>query len=313
MKSLIAIFLAVTFSLCVDAAAPQVGANSSSGYYRFMVGDIEVTTISDGRVELDVSKLLQNVDEDEINRILKKNFLTKDFNMEVDSFLINTGQELILVDTGVGKGVMPSTGYLLKNIKASGYLPEQVDAVILTHMHGDHIGGLVSGDEAAFPNATLYVNEKELDYWLDKKNMENEHDMNNRRIFIYAPHVIEPYKKSGKLKVFSPDKEIIPGIHAIASYGHTVGHTSFLVESNNHKLLILGDVINLGPVQFENPKARMSGFDSNPDQAEKTRIRIFENVASNGTLIASSHLAFPSVGYLRKQENVYEFIPFRNN
>ncbi|MFM2477738.1 MBL fold metallo-hydrolase [Celerinatantimonas sp. MCCC 1A17872] len=290
----------------------QVTTGSNLGYCRYSVGDFVVTTISDGSVTFDISQLLLNITSEELDKILKKNALSKNFNMQVNQFLIQTQEKLILVDTGLGRGILPTTGYLIDNLAAAGYQPEQVDALLLTHMHGDHIGGLSVNGIATFPNASLYINEKELNYWLDKTNLANESDANNQRLFEYAPSMIEPYKRSEKLHLFVAGEQIVPGIRSCDSSGHTLGHTSYLVESQGEKLCIIGDIINVGPVQFENVRARMKGFDSDPKSAEKTRIKTFHEVSQDGTLIAATHLDFPGVGYLRQEHDIFVFTPLTN-
>ncbi len=275
-----------------------------------MVGDIEVNTISDGTFVMDVTKLLTNIKPQQLDAALSKSFLTKDVETSVDTFLINTGTKLVLVDTGMGKGA-PTTGAIIEHMKAAGYTPQQVDAVVITHMHGDHIGGLVSNGAATFPNATLYIDKADLDFWLDKKNAENANAM-MKKMFELAPLAVEPYKKAGKLIPITEDMEIVPGLRSRAAHGHTPGHETYIVESNGQKLMLLGDMIHVGSVQFEKPTARM-GFDNDLAAAEKVRIATFKEAADAHVLIAAAHLPFPGVGHLRSEKKGYTFVPLNYN
>ena len=304
------LFMALGLSCNAHASAPKAAPGSNPGFYRFVVGNIEVNTISDGTFTMDVSKILTNITPKELDLALNKNFLTKDIETSVDTFLINTGTKLVLVDTGMGSGA-PTTGRLVEHMKLAGYTPEQVDAVVITHMHGDHIGGLVTNGKATFPNATLYIDKADLDFWLDKKNAEHAEGM-LKKMFELAPVAVEPYKKAGRLTPITGDMEIAPGVHSRAAHGHTPGHETYVVESNGQKLILLGDIIHVGSVQFEKPTARM-GFDTDLAAAEKVRIATFTQVAKEGDLIGAAHLPFPGVGHIRAEKASFVFVPLNYN
>jgi glyoxylase-like metal-dependent hydrolase (beta-lactamase superfamily II) len=154
----------------VSAAAPMV-KTQAPGFYRTMLGDFEITVISDGTVDLPVDKLLSEPAA-LTDATLKKSFLGSPLEVSDNAFLINTGSRLVLVDTGAGTLFGPTLGKLIANLRAAGYAPEQVDDILLTHMHPDHVGGLVANGQRVFPNAIVHADEHEAAYWLNKANMD---------------------------------------------------------------------------------------------------------------------------------------------
>ena len=153
----------------VLADAPMV-KRQAPGFYRLTIGDFEVTSLSDGTNLLPATKLLQG-DPARLQQMLKRNYLGDLVETSHNSFLVNTGTKLVLVDAGAGSVLGPSTGFLLNNLRASGYLPEQVDEIYLTHLHADHIGGLMTDGQRAFPNAIVRVDKRDVDFWLSEENM----------------------------------------------------------------------------------------------------------------------------------------------
>src|SRR5262249_39194762 len=162
---------------------------------------------------------------------------------------VNTGAKLILIDAGAGSLLGPSTGYLLSNLRASGYLPEQVDEIYLTHLHADHVGGLMADAQRAFPNAIVRVDKRESDYWLSEANMRAAPE-DAKRFFQAATISLTPYMQAGKLLAFEGNTELTPGVHAQTAYGHTPGHTMYMIESRGEKLLLWGDVVHVAALQF---------------------------------------------------------------
>ena len=136
------------------ADAPQV-KTQSPGYYRMMLGDFEVTALSDGTAALPVTKLLTNTTPAKVKKALTRSYLKDPVETSVNGYLINTGSKLVLIDTGAAGLFGPTLGNLINNLKAAGYQPEQIDEIYITHMHGDHVGGLMAGDKLAFPNAVV--------------------------------------------------------------------------------------------------------------------------------------------------------------
>lgn len=287
----------------VQAAAPMV--KTQPGYYRMMLGDFEITALSDGAIEFPV-ELLTNTTPDEIAKALSYNYLGSRFEVSVNAFLVNTGAKLVLVDTGAGRTFGAALGKLSTSLKAAGYLPEQVDEVYITHMHADHVGGLLDGDKRAFPNAVVRADQREGDYWLRAENGEKAPD-DTKVHFRVARASIDPYAKAGKFKPFNGDTELLPGIKAIASHGHTPGHSFYAIESNGQKLVLWGDLTHVAAVQFRAPATTQKG-DTDSKAAAAERQKAYADAARNGYLIAGAHLSFPGIGRLREGKG-YEWIP----
>ncbi|HSY28822.1 MAG TPA: MBL fold metallo-hydrolase, partial [Burkholderiaceae bacterium] len=188
-----------------SAAAPEV-KTSGPGFYRVMVGDFEVTALSDGTTDLPPEKLLTDTAPDALKKELAKAYLKSPVETSFNGFLVNTGSKLVLVDTGAGKFFGPTLGNLAGNLKAAGYQPEQVDEVYITHFHSDHIGGLLDGDKAAFPNAVVRADKREADYWLSQANLDKA-SKDEKPSFEHARAALKPYIDAGKFKAIEGDGE----------------------------------------------------------------------------------------------------------
>ncbi len=298
--------VALPFAPMANAAAPQV-KTQAPGYYRMFLGDFEITALSDGTVKLPVGKLLGNTTPEKVASALSQNFLQDPLETSVNGFLINTGTKLILIDTGAANLFGPTLGNLVNNLKASGYQPEQVDEVYITHMHADHVGGLMSGDKLTFPNAIVRADQHDADYWLSQANLDAA-PKENKGFFMGAMASLNPYVKAGKFKSFLGDTELAPGIKATSSYGHTVGHTTYVVESKGQKLVLWGDLMHVASVQFPEPSVVM-GFDTDVKAAAVERKKAFVDAAKQGYWVAGAHLSFPGIGHLRSNNDGYVWIP----
>lgn len=273
------------------------------------LGKFEVTALYDGEIKLD-TLLLKNVKPKDLNRLLARHFVgNPKMETAVNAYLINTGHNLVLVDTGAGRLFGASLGHIAENIKASGYDPAQVDTILLTHLHGDHIGGLNDADgKPVYPHATIFASKLESDYWLSEQNAAKAPE-EKKRIFKAAQEVAQVYLVNGKWQTFTYGSEPVPGIRAIDAKGHTPGHTAYIVESDKQKLVIWGDVVHSHAVQFARPRVSID-FDTDQRQAILTRLALMKTLAADGSFVAGMHLPFPGIGHIRADgDNRYAWVP----
>ncbi len=287
------------------AAAPMA-KTSAPGYFRLMVGAFEVTALNDGTVELPVDQLLAQPAA-KTSQALAKAFLKAPLETSVNAYLINTGSKLVLIDTGAAGLFGPTLGKLLANLKASGYEAAQIDEIYLTHLHPDHVGGLMSNGVPAFPNAIVRADQNESDYWLSQANMDQA-PAASKGFFQGAMGSLNPYVAANKYKPFNGNTELVAGVKSYASAGHTAGHTSYVIESEGQKLVVLGDLIHVSAVQLDKPNVTIV-FDSDPKAAAAARGKVFKQAVKEGTLIGAAHIQFPGLGHLRAAGKSYQWVP----
>jgi glyoxylase-like metal-dependent hydrolase (beta-lactamase superfamily II) len=301
-----ALAAALLFSGAAEAGAPQQ-KTQAPGYYRMMLGAIELTALSDGTFPMETDKLLTNIKPEELAAALARSFLKNPVEASVNGFLVNTGSKLVLVDTGAGTLFGPTVGRLLANLKASGYEPLQVDEIYITHMHGDHAGGLSADGKRIFPNAIVRAAQAEADFWLSKAHMDAA-PQDRRDGYQSAMNMLNPYVSAGKFKPFSGDTELVPGVRAMAAPGHTPGHTLYVVESEGQKLVLWGDLMHVAAAQFPDPSVTIR-FDTDSGMAAAQRKKVFADAAEHGDWVAGAHLSFPGIGHLRAAGSGYAFVP----
>ena len=288
------------------AAAPMV-RTQAPGYYRMMLGDFEITALSDGTVDLPVDKLLTHTTAARVDRALARSFEKSPLETSVNAYLINTGSRLILIDTGAAKLFGPTLGRLAANLKAAGYEPGQVDDIYITHMHPDHVGGLLVDGKIAFPNAIVHASKSDADYWLSQANLAKA-PAASKGFFEGAMASLQPYIKAGHFLTFDGNTQLTPGIRAVAMPGHTPGHTAYMIESQGQKLLVWGDVVHVAAVQFADPAVTIA-FDSDAKTAAIERKQAYAEAARQGYLIAGAHLPFPGLGHVRTRGQAYAWVP----
>lgn len=288
------------------ASAPMV-KTSAPGYFRFMLGQFEVTALSDGTLQLPIADLLHNMTAAKAKQALAHSFLTNPVETSVNAYLINTGEKLVLIDTGAAGLFGPTLGKLRANLVASGYQPDQVDEIYITHMHPDHIGGLLADGIALFPNAIVRVDKHDPDYWLSQENLDQAPE--EAKQFFSGPITsLKPYVESGRLKPFDGDTVLVPGIKAIVTHGHTPGHSIYMIESANHKLMLWGDLMHAAAIQFDTPGVTIQ-YDTDDKVAAVQRKKAYADAAAKGYLVGAAHISFPGLGHLRANGKGYTFVP----
>ena len=269
----------------------KINAQETNNTFKFVTDNFEITTLSEVQQNGNSSILIDVNPE-----ILKKYAPEGTFKNAVNAFLLKINNKNILVDAGFGRN-------LFDNLKSENVTAEQVDIILLTHMHGDHIGGLIKDGIIAFPNAELYVAQAEYDYWMNNANGEQ------------ARNILNIYKD--KLRLFVPTEfedsktELLPNIQAIAAFGHTPGHTIFLLKSPSSQFLIWGDLTHAMAIQMPHPEIAVT-YDVNPEQAVISRKKVLDYVAKNKITVAGMHIAYPSIGNVNEDGEGYIFSPANN-
>ena len=275
------------------------------GFYRGKLGKFEIVALSDGTAPRHLDEILS--DKTTVVEELKASHEEEPIQLSINAFLINTGAHIVLVDTGAGELFGPASGLLIKNLAAAGYQPEQIDTILLTHIHGDHSGGLAVQGKKQFPGATVYVDGHDVALWLSKSEEEKAPPA-KRKTFQQSQQTVGPYLAAKQIVELKRNSEILPGITAQSAFGHTPGHTAFIIESEGHRLLLWGDIIHSAEVQFPHPEVTVE-YDVLPSEAMKTRMAFLESVAGDGSLMGSSHISFPGFGHVRKAGSGYAWVP----
>jgi glyoxylase-like metal-dependent hydrolase (beta-lactamase superfamily II) len=288
------------------AAAGNAGAQAP-GFYRYKVGDIEVTAINDGFMPRPVDALVKNAPVADVKRALGDAFLPQDtLPVSFTTLVLRTGGKLVLIDTGLGDMGAPTTGVWMRNFRAAGFEPKDVGTVIISHFHPDHINGLRLKDgTAVFPNAEVMVPAAEWAFWMDDAKMAAAPEAaqanfkNVRRVF--API-------AGDVKQYQADRELVSGVTALAAPGHTPGHTAYAVTSGQGRLLVMSDTTNHPALFVRHPGWHFS-FDMDADRAVATRRRLLETAAAERMQVSFYHAPFPATGHVAREGDGFRLVP----
>jgi len=274
--------------------------------HRFRLGGFEVISILDGVAVRDAVKPPFCIDmpDAEIAGLAGASHLPADrFEHPFVPTLVNTGDALVLFDVGFGeKGAAQGTGRLRARMAQAGYAPEDVDLVVFTHVHPDHILGVMDGGEPAFPNARYAISQVEFDEWKSGARLP-ETRQENRRMFL---DLVVPL--ADRMTFLDPGATVVPGITAIEAYGHSPGHMMFMVEDDGRQVLIWGDLANHYVFSLQVPEARVF-FDDDPEAAIATRKRVLDWVATDAIPVIGHHMPFPALGYVERSGGSYRWEP----
>jgi glyoxylase-like metal-dependent hydrolase (beta-lactamase superfamily II) len=290
----------------VQTRAPKL-SRSQAGFYRLKIGEVDLIALSDGTVPLPTLDVLTDVQPGEVERLLAAAFQKPLLDASVNAYLIVPGSRLVLVDTGAGELYGPTLNKLPASLAAAGYKPEQITDILITHIHTDHSGGLMDGDRQVFPNAVVHVDRREIDFWLSPANLQQAEE-GRKKYFREAAAKVKPYLDAGRVKAFNGDTQLFPGIRAIASPGHTPGHSFYALESKGEKIVFWGDIMHVAEAQFPNPSITIT-FDVDSKAAAARRRRAYADAAKSGYLVAPAHVSFPGIGHLRADGNGYRWVP----
>jgi glyoxylase-like metal-dependent hydrolase (beta-lactamase superfamily II) len=309
-RSLLALGAGLTASTMLGgkalARAPKLGTQSPY-FHRFVLGGAEVTVVSDGPLPLGPPKgTFVGASDDEIRKMLTDNFLSPDnIVLEQNSPIVNMGDKLVLFDTGMGtaKAFGPTTGRQQKSMMVAGIKPEDIDAVVFTHAHIDHIGGVVDDkDKVLFPNAQFYIAQSDFDFWTDEGKLGGS----LKDFILHARKNLMPVKD--RLVFFKDGQEFLPGSQALAAPGHTVGHHIFMISSEGKSFAFLGDLTHHQILLMEKPRMQFS-YDTDPNQAADSRVRMLDMLAANKVPVLSYHYPWPGYGHVVKTGEGFHYIP----
>ncbi|WP_431281524.1 MBL fold metallo-hydrolase [Humitalea sp. 24SJ18S-53] len=309
------IFAASAAVLGTALAAPrmvlaQAPAAQAPGFYRLKVGSQTATIVHDGfnRAPNITNGFVRNATPEAVTTALRDAFLAPPaLDIPFSITFLETPTGLVVFDTGTGGQLgSPNAGLITANMRAAGIDPAAVTRVVISHFHGDHITGLTNADNSAvFPNAQVLVPEAEWAFWMDDATMGRAPEA-MRGAFANVRRRFGPY--AAKTERFAAGAEVAPGVRAIATPGHTPGHTSFIVADGSDSLVILGDVTNHPAINLANPGWHI-GFDMDATMAEATRRRLFDQVATDRTRCVGYHFPFPANGYIVKTADGYRLVP----
>jgi glyoxylase-like metal-dependent hydrolase (beta-lactamase superfamily II) len=288
------------------ARAPKAGTQVPS-FYRFPLGDAEVTVVSDGALTLgDPKGTFTGVGEDQLRKMLSDNFLSpSNVVLEQNSPIVNTGDKLVLFDTGLGtaKSFGPTTGRQQNSMKAAGIKPEDIDAVVFSHGHVDHIGGVVDeNNKVLFPNAQFYIAQSDFDFWTDEGKAAGP----MKDFILHARKNLMPVRD--RLVFYKDGQEFLPGVQALSAPGHTVGHTIFMITSQGKNFAYLADLTHHPILLLEKPRMEFA-YDTDPKQAANSRVKMLDMLAANKIAVLAYHYPWPGIGHVVKTGEGFHYIP----
>ncbi|MEO1089934.1 MAG: MBL fold metallo-hydrolase [Pseudomonadota bacterium] len=285
------------------AASPMLGAARPT-YYRFVLGGFEVTTLLDGAIQLDGPHPIFGQDQtaEAVEALAEANHLPAT-RMEIGftPVLVNTGNELVLFDSGNGPGRRPSAANLVQTLAAAGYTPEQVDVVVLTHFHGDHVGGLIEDGSVVYPNARLVTHAREFDFWTAEERLSGPTENTARLVQANVVPLAE------RMTFIDDGQDAASGITMVAAHGHTPGHAAYHIESEGRRLLLWADAANHYVMSVQRPDWHVR-FDMDKEMAAATRRQLLDMAAAERIPATGYHMPFPAVGFVEADGAGYRWV-----
>jgi glyoxylase-like metal-dependent hydrolase (beta-lactamase superfamily II) len=298
--------LAANATVPAFAHAPQAGKRAQPSFYRFKLGTIEITVVSDGTLAFPAETLWGDRAEDARGLLTSAFHTPRPVGLQINTILVNTGDKLVLIDAGCGVDkFQKTTGRLLGNLAAAGYAPGDIDMILFTHAHFDHLWGISDGENASllFPSAEFVASETEVAFWSDPE------------LATKLPPAQQPRVTQTNLKLASPrlhlikaGAEVAPGVTTFDTAGHTPGHISVHIGSGSEEMLLTGDVVVDSEVSFLHPEWPF-GFDIDVPMGTKTRLAFLDRAAADRTLVGSYHLPFPGFGHVVREGSGYRWLP----
>ena len=288
------------------ARAPMLGTQAPY-FYRFKLGSAEATIVSDGALPLgDPHANFLGLTPEEMDKQLRDNFLPNDNAvLEQNALVLNTGDKLILFDTGLGTLDLfgPTTGKLMNSLKQAGINPEDIDAVVMSHAHIDHCGGCMADDGTRhFPNAEYFITEADYKFWTDETKVPEQF-----KVFLEtAQKNLTP--NLDRLHFFKDGEEILPGIQAIYTPGHTVGHTVFMIDQGGQQLCFIGDLAHHPVLLLEKPLTEFK-YDTDPKQSAQSRVKMLGRLADERVALLAYHFAWPGIGHVARDGDGFRYFP----
>lgn len=287
-------------------AAAEMKGGTGQDFFRFKLGEFEITTINDGRRPGDGPHPTfgANQDADTVKALLRENHLPEDkFVNGFTPTLVNTGSDLVLFDTGLGAGAREGgLGQLRQRLGVAGHTPEEVSVVVLTHMHPDHIGGLMEDGKPAFPNARYVTGEAEYDFWAAEERMSGP----TERVAKMVDAMVKPLAE--RTSFIGDGGSVVSGITGMAAFGHTPGHMIYNIESAGRRLVLTADTANHFVVSLQRPDWEVA-FDGDKAGAAATRKKVFDMIAADRVPFIGYHMPFPAAGFVEKMDVGYRWVP----
>jgi glyoxylase-like metal-dependent hydrolase (beta-lactamase superfamily II) len=301
--------LAATAALTARARAgvPIATAQAPSAY-RYRLGDYQLTAVYDGVWNLPIDdKFIRNATGADVNAALAAAYLRPSvLPISFTALLVNTGKQLILIDTGTAGQIVDSAGSLIANLAAAGVTPDAIDTVLISHFHPDHIDGIMTKDgDKVFRNAEILVPEPEWTFWMDDGNQSRA----SGAVLGYFRNARRIFRDIAKdVRRFTPGAEVAPGIVSLKAYGHTPGHTAFAIHSGGQSMLAMSDTVR-NPYLFARHPDWQPLFDMDGPQAVAARRRMLDQAASDRMLVEAYHFPFPASGHIARTATGYDLVP----